>query len=106
MRIMGGVGETAKVKGMFITPKELEEALCHFTEVSQFQLVVDQIEHRDKLYLQVELKDEGVDRERLAKALQDKIGEACRVKPDSCDFVPQGTITERNKVIVDRRVWE
>ena len=104
-RIMGRVGEAVKVRGMFIHSQQIEDVVRKFPEVSRFQLNVSRSGHRDEWTIKVELKEEA-DREKLLDALQKSIQESCRLKPDSLEYVPKGTIPEGGKKIVDQRSWE
>jgi phenylacetate-CoA ligase len=104
-RIMGRVGEAVKVRGMFIHSRQIEEVVRKFPEVSKFQVNVSRSGHRDEWAIHLELKEE-VDREKLSEPLQKSLQESCRVKPDRIEFVPQGTIPEGAKKIVDQRTWE
>jgi hypothetical protein len=53
----------------------------------------------------VELADEGLDRESLENKLKDDIREIMRLRGE-VRFVPQGTIGEEEKQIIDKRVWD
>jgi phenylacetate-CoA ligase len=104
IRVMGRIGEAVKVRGMFIHPQQMEEAILRFREVSRFQALVTRLGHRDELTIKVELKEE-TDRQRLLDSLQKSIQESCRLRPDKIDFVPKGVIPEGEKKIIDQRTW-
>lgn len=101
--IVGRVGEAVKVRGMFIHPRQLEEAIAPFAELARYQAVVSRPETRDEMTLRVQLAKE-VDREKLSDALRKRIVDICRVKVDRIEFVAE--IPEDAKRIVDERVWE
>jgi phenylacetate-CoA ligase len=58
------------------------------------------------MVFRIELRDEDIDREKLAAELNKKFQNLCLVKADKIEFVARGTIPEERKTIVDRRTWE
>ncbi len=105
-RLLGRVGDAVRVRGMFVHPRQLEPAMAKFAQVAQYQAVVTRPAHRDELTLKVELKsEEGVDKDKLAKEINEVVSEAVRIKVDRVEFVPKGVIPELHKLIVDERVY-
>ncbi len=104
-RIIGRVGDVVKVRGMFIHYQQVEEVIRRFPEISRFQIQISRSGYRDEWTIKIELK-EVADREGLSESLKRWIQESCRLRPDKIEFVPQGTIEEGAKRIVDQRVWE
>ncbi len=108
-RLTGIVGRTSdaiKVRGMFVVARQAEQVILGFEPVTRFQLVVSRKEQRDDLTLQLELKSEDVDKNRLTNDLNTRFQNICRVKIDQIEFVPSGTITDKQQGIVDQRKWE
>jgi phenylacetate-CoA ligase len=108
-RIMGIVGRTTdavKVRGMFVVTRQAEAVISGFSAISRFQIVVGRRENRDEIVLKLELKDQAIDRTRLADDLIIKFQDVCRVKPDNFEFVVAGTIAENQPKIVDSRKWD
>lgn len=108
-RITGIVGRTAdavKVRGMFVIAKQAEEVLAEFDPIAQFQLVVGRTGERDELILRIELKDESIDKDALSGQLIERFPQVCRVRPDSIEWVPPGTIPADRQTIADERRWE
>ena len=104
--IVGRTGDAVKVRGMFIVARQAEAAILSLEPISRFQIVVGRREHRDEMTLKAELKDEAVDKEKLAEDLDRKFQDACRLKIDSIEFVGKGTIPEEHQIIVDERSWK
>jgi phenylacetate-CoA ligase len=104
-KITGRVGEAVRTRGMFIHPRQLDPAMAKFPEVFRYQAVVTRPGHRDELTLNVELKDENVDKDKLKHALSKTVNEAVRIKVDNVEFVARGTIPEGSKSIIDKRVY-
>jgi phenylacetate-CoA ligase len=104
--IIGRAGDAVKVRGMFIVAKQAEQAIMSFGEVLRYQLLVGRRQHRDEMTLKVELKDPGVDKDRLSLDINSKFQDICRIKIDRIDFVEAGSIPEKQPGIVDERKWE
>ncbi len=104
--IYGRTGDAVKVRGMFVVAKQAEQALLGFEEVARFQFTVGRKGQRDELTLNVELKDEAADRQKLSIELKEGFQSRCRVKLDSVEFVRRGTIPEERQTIVDQRTWD
>ncbi len=103
--ILGRVGDAVKVRGMFVHPRQMEEAISRFPQISRFQVIIGRVGHRDEMTLRVELAQD-VDREQLSQSIDRSIQEVCRLKVDRIEFLAQGTIPEEHKKLVDERVWE
>jgi phenylacetate-CoA ligase len=104
--IVGRAGDAVKVRGMFIVAKQAEQAIMGFSQVARYQLVVGRREHRDEMTLKIELKDNGVDKNRLAVDINNKFQDICRIKVDRIEFIDPGTIAEKQQGITDERKWE
>jgi phenylacetate-CoA ligase len=104
--IVGRTGDAIKVRGMFVVAKQAEQAVLSFEPISRFQIVVGRRGQRDEMTLKIELKDEAIDREKLADDLNNRFQNVCRVKIDKIKFVDKGSIPEEHQKIVDERTWE
>ena len=106
--IVGRAGDAIKVRGMFVVAKQAEQVFLGFEEIAKFQISVTRREQRDEMTLKVELKHEATeeDKRRLARDLDKKFQDVCRIKPDRIDFIKKGTIPEQYQKIVDERTWE
>ena len=90
---------------MFVHPKQTDEVIQGFPEISRYQLVVTRPQHRDEMVLQIELANESVDREKLRSRLDPKFRDVCKVRFDRVEFVTKGSIPEDAKAIVDKRTY-
>jgi phenylacetate-CoA ligase len=104
--IVGRAGDAVKVRGMFVVSKQAEQAILGFSQVARYRLIVGRRQHRDEMTLKVELKDSGVNREKLAVDINQKFHDICRIKIDKIEFVSPGTISEKQQGIKDERKWE
>ncbi|MEX2554813.1 MAG: AMP-binding protein [Actinomycetota bacterium] len=100
-RFVGRTDESTKVRGMFLYPEEIAQALTRFPEVARWQAVVGR-EPRgtDDLRLKIELNadDSPELRERIADAVKGR----ARLRAE-IDVVPSGTIPEGAKRLEDTR---
>jgi phenylacetate-CoA ligase len=104
--IVGRASDAVKVRGMFVVARQAEEVFAGFSEITRFQIVVGRREQRDEISLKLELKDENIDRDRLAEEINKKFQSLCLVRADRVEFVVRGTIPEGAKIIVDQRTWK
>jgi len=104
-KILGRSGDAVRVRGMFVHPKQSDEAIAKYPAISTYQLVVTRPEHRDEMTLNVELADEKVDKEKLKKELDKDFRDSCKVRFDRMEFVPKGTIPADAKKIADQRKY-
>jgi phenylacetate-CoA ligase len=104
--ILGRVGQAARIRGGLVYPRQLDEAILRFRNISKYQLVISRPAHRDVLLLRVELAvDEEADRDELSRAVIDSVAEITRVRVDQVEFVGGGMIGDKAKAIVDERVY-
>jgi len=104
--ILGRTGDAVKVRGMFVVAKQAEQLFSSFDQISRFQIVVGRKAQRDEMTFKVELRDEAIDKEKLAEDLNKKFQSMCLVRADKIEFVAKGTIPEEHQKIVDERTWE
>jgi len=104
--IMGRVGDSVKVRALYLTPAQVNTVASRFPEISRCQVVIGREGYRDEMVFNIELTDDTLDREQFSRELQSSFQDACRLRIDKITFVPKGTIPEGYKVIVDERSWE
>jgi phenylacetate-CoA ligase len=105
MGVMGRVGESVKVRALYLTPGQVETLASRFPEISKSQVVISWVGYKDTMTFKVELVDETIDRDKLSTELKAGFQDVCRLRLDKIDFVPPGTIPEEHKTIVDERSW-
>lgn len=104
LRILGRVGETTKVRGMFIHPSQVEAVVSRFPVIARAQVVIDRRDYQDQLLFRIELHEE-VDRERLTAELQKSIRDLLKLRAE-VEYVPRGTLEGVEKRILDLRKWD
>jgi len=106
MGIMGRVGDSVKVRALYLTPAQVKTVVSRFPVVSQCQVVINREGYRDNMVFNIELADENIDKKAFTIELQSSFQDACRLRIDKINFVPGGTIPDEHKIIVDERSWE
>ena len=104
--VLGRVGEEVKARGMFIHPRQLQEVMSRFDQISRFQVVVSLHDNADVITINIELKDDTIDKKQLSSSLMKDFQNLCRVRPDEVEIMARGTIPEGSKAILDQRVWK
>jgi phenylacetate-CoA ligase len=104
--ILGRTGDAVKVRGMFVVARQAEDAVMGQGALSRFQLIVKRVENKDILTLKVELKEPSNDRQTITDEINNRFQNICRVKIDSFEFIPSGTLPEKYQRISDERKWD
>ncbi|MGI9318649.1 MAG: phenylacetate--CoA ligase family protein [bacterium] len=99
---MGRADQTAKVKGMFIHPKQIQQIVDKHPEISRARLVVNWVNHKDSMTLHCESEqtDEG-----LAKQISQSVRDYCKVGGD-VELVKSGSLPNDGVVIEDIRKYD
>ncbi|MFA5078124.1 MAG: phenylacetate--CoA ligase family protein [Dehalococcoidia bacterium] len=104
-KIMGRSGDAVRVRAMFVHPRQTDEVISKFAEIARYRILVNRPADRDEMLLQVELKSEPADRGAWEESLKKEFQNACKVRFDSLEVMPQGSIPKDGKTIIDRRVY-
>lgn len=104
VRILGRVGDAVKVRGLFVHPRQLDEALARVPELARYQAVVTRVAHRDQLALRVE--PTGTPPDTLAQRVAEAVRQGVQVRADAVEVVPPGTLAEGGRSLADERTWE
>jgi phenylacetate-CoA ligase len=99
---MGRADQTTKVRGMFVTPKQVNEIVRRHPEIVKVRLVVAGATGNDSMMLRCEVKNEG---EALKQALVASIRDVTKLRGD-IEFVPAGSLPNDGKVIDDTRKYD
>jgi phenylacetate-CoA ligase len=102
--ILGRADEVTKIKGMFVHPRQVDEAVSRFPdEVEKARVVVTREGLTDMMTLEIQLKKGGKGTDALKSALEGRIRETTKLRGNVV-FVAE--IPEGGKKIDDRRKWE
>jgi len=99
---MGRADQTTKVRGMFVTPKQVGEIVRRHPEIAKARLVVAGSTGNDTMTLRCELRNEGAD---LNAALVASIRDVTKLRGE-IEFVPAGSLPNDGMVFDDSRKYE
>jgi phenylacetate-CoA ligase len=106
VKILGRVGDSYKVRGMFIHARQLNEMFSKFSEISNYQIILDRVEHKDIIRCELEIKSEKLEeKDKIVDEIERTFKDVCRVRIDQVVLLPGGTIPQEKKTIIDKRVW-
>ena len=95
---MGRADQTAKVKGMFVHPEQIDTVLKRHPEVAKARLEITREGDQDAMTLKAEVAAA----EGLAEALGRSLAEVCKLK-GRVEIVAPGSLPNDGKVIDDQR---
>ncbi len=98
---MGRADQTTKVRGMFVTPKQVNEIARRHPEIAKARLVVAGETGSDNMTLRCETANPG---EQLKAALVASIRDVTKLRGE-IEFVPAGSLPNDGKVIDDTRKY-
>lgn len=101
---LGRVGQAVKVRGLFVHPRQLAQAIQRFPAVARFQAVVDRPKAMDRLTVRVEPKPDA-DLSGQAAAIGQALQEVLKLQA-VVEVVPPGTISPDAPPLEDRRTWD
>jgi phenylacetate-CoA ligase len=101
--ILGRADEVTKIKGMFVHPRQVDEALSRFGgEVERVRVVVTREGETDVMTVEIQLKKGITGTDALKASCEERVRETTKLR-GSVVFVPE--IPEGGKKIEDRRKW-
>jgi len=100
--IAGRVGDAVKVRGLFIAPSQLNAIKEYFNKIN-YQLVITRELYRDYVTAIIEA---GKDEHWLAERFEKHFQSICTVKLDAVQLVTPGSISDGDKILIDKRNWE
>ena len=102
--IMGRADEVTKIKGMFVHPRQIDEAAAKFPdEIEKIRVVVTRSGVADMMTVEIQLKQGVVGTDTLKTAIDEKIRESTKLRGNTV-FVAE--IPAGGKKIEDRRKWD
>lgn len=103
--ILGRTGDAVKVRGMFIVPREVDEIIKTFGEISNYQIKVSRIEQKDIAEMVISLKSKA-DEKSITGAVMRDFQSRCRLKLDSVNIVPENYFKPGYRKFEDMRIWD
>lgn len=99
---MGRADQTAKVRGMFIHPEQVDKVIKRHPEITRARLIVDWVNESDSITLQYESDSQSAE---LDNAIANSIRDICKVRGNAAQVTP-GTLPNDGKVIDDIRKYD
>jgi len=99
---MGRADQTTKIRGMFVHPKQVDEVVKRFPEVTRARLVVTGEMANDVMTLKVEA---GTSPEGLAARIGETIRDVTKLR-GLVELVQPGSLPNDGKVIEDARSYK
>ncbi|MFN0301069.1 MAG: phenylacetate--CoA ligase family protein [Burkholderiales bacterium] len=100
---MGRADQTAKVRGLFVHPRQVAEVVKRHPEIGKARLVIDNTGGQDRMVLHCELA--GAANDALTKAIADSIRDVTKLRGEVAR-APSGSLANDGKVIEDTRKYE
>ena len=100
---MGRADQTTKIRGMFVHPKQVDDIVKRFPEISKARLVVAGEMANDSMTLKVETECSGPD--ALAQKISDAIRDVTKLR-GVVELVAVGSLPNDGKVIEDARSYK
>ena len=99
---MGRADQTAKVRGMFIHPEQVDRVIKRHPEIRKARLMIDWVNESDQITLQYESDNSSED---LSSAIADSIRDICKVRGGT-ELMEIGSLPNDGKVIDDIRKYD
>ncbi len=101
--LMGRADEVTKIKGMFVHPRQVDEAAARFPdELDKIRLLVTREGVTDIMTVEIQLKQGVAGTDSLKNSIEERIREATKLRGNAV-FVRE--IPEGSKKIEDKRTW-
>ena len=98
---MGRADQSTKVRGMFVTPKQVSEILRRHREVTKARLVVEGESGNDRMTLRCEVSERNP---ALSEAIVNSIRDVTKLRGE-VELVAPGALPNDGKVIEDKRTY-
>lgn len=99
---MGRADQTAKVRGMFIHPEQIDHVIKRHPEIAKARLVIDWVDQADRMILQCEMETPT---DTLTEAISASIRDICKLRGEVATVAP-GALPNDGKVIDDIRNYD
>ena len=99
---MGRADQTAKVRGMFIHPEQVDQVVKRHPEILKARLVIEWIDESDQMTLRCETSEES---DELKSAIEVSLRDLCKIRGEAV-LAKAGSLENDGVVISDQRVYE
>ncbi len=99
---LGRSGDSVKVRGIFVHPRHVDEAVKSVAGIARYQAVVSRTDHRDELTVSI-LPEANSDADALRAQTIEQLHEAIKLK---CHVEIVSELAAEAKAFVDERDWK
>ncbi|MCH7880962.1 MAG: AMP-binding protein [Proteobacteria bacterium] len=99
---MGRADQTAKVRGMFIHPEQIDKVVKRHDEIIKARLIIDWVDEADQIKLKCECNSSD---ESLVDSIIDSIRQICKLRGE-VELVEPDSLPNDGKVIDDIRQYD
>ena len=99
---MGRADQTAKVRGMFIHPEQVDQVAKRHPEIKRAKLVIEWIAESDQMTLHCEVAGASAE---LEQAIANSVRELCKIR-GAVKLVAAGSLANDGLVIADQRQYD
>lgn len=99
---MGRADQTAKVRGMFIHPEQVDKVVKRHSEIIRARLIIDWQDEADQIKLQCETTSND---ESLSAAISESIRSICKLR-GNVELLAENSLANDGKVIDDIRQYD
>lgn len=99
---MGRADQTAKVRGMFIHPEQVDQVAKRHPEIERARLVIEWVDESDQMTLQCETTETS---DAFKQSVANSIRELCKIRGDVTLLSP-GELANDGLVISDQRKYD
>lgn len=101
-RLQGRTGDIVRVKGIHLIPEKVEEIISRKVGLGKHQILIDRHSFQERVIIRVE--SDNLDHIPIRRReLVDNLREVTQLTVE-IDFVPKGTIHQKDPVVVDNRL--
>jgi phenylacetate-CoA ligase len=104
--IVGRIGDSFKVRGMFVHAPQVREVIRTLPGVTKGLLVITREGNRDFLTFKMEGSRQDALPSNLEKTAKEVFRNICRLKIDKVEILPADALEADDKVLKDDRSWE
>ena len=98
---MGRADQTAKVRGMFIHPEQVDQVVKRHPEILKARLVIEWIDESDQMTLRCETSEAS---DELKSAIEMSLRDLCKIRGEAI-LAQAGSLENDGVVISDQRVY-
>lgn len=103
--VAGRVGEATKVRGLFITPSQMQ-LISSKMQGLKFKVILERDNYKDRVSVLVESLGAAAGGDLLVTEFAGIFQEICTVKVDNVQLVKPGSFDLPSPMIEDRRNWK